>query len=133
MRKLFYLLAVVFTALVVAACSNSDSPSSVAEKSVECIKNKDFKGYMELLYDKNPGKKNTEQEKEAFAALLSEKYESTVAKKDGIKSYKVISEEVKDSVAKVKMQIVFGNGETDDDNVKLRMTKDGEWKLDQGK
>ena len=133
MRKLFSLLAIVMAMALFSSCS-SDSPSGVAEKAMKCIKAKDYKGYADLLlFNDADDAEKLQREKDGAAAMLGEKMDETMKEKDGIKDYKVVSEEVKDSVATVKMEIVFGNGDTKDNSFKMKKDKNGDWKIDGGK
>ena len=59
--------------------------------------------------------------------------EETLDKAGGIKSYEVLSEEVTDSTAVVKMKITYGDDSTKEEDMKTRLNKDGNWCLDSGK
>ena len=112
MRKLISLLAIVITAALISSCS-SNSPKAVAEKAMKCIMDKDYKGYVNLVYfdEKQRKPESIQRNKDATVAILGEKYDKLSEKEKGIKDYKVLSEEVKDSTAVVKMEISYGNGE----------------------
>ena len=119
-----------------AGCGGSvddNSPRSVAEKSVECLKNKDFKGYVDLMYFPTDGKKaeEIEQTKTMYVGMLQNKYEEATKKQGAIKSYEFVSEEVKDTVGTVKIAIAYEN-KTDTTDVKVK-NKEGKWYLDAGK
>jgi hypothetical protein len=134
MRKLISLLAIVITAALISSCS-SNSPKAVAEKAMKCIMDKDYKGYVNLVYfDESKEKpESIQRNKDATVAILGEKYDKLSEKKKGIKDYKVLSEEVKDSTAVVKMEISYGNGEKENNDVKMKMDKNGDWKIDNNK
>ena len=126
------LLAAMF---VVCSCTDN-SPKGVATKSVKCLQNKDFKGYADLVYLKAKEGEDVNKQKEMVAGLLEGKYDKKIGKKDGIKSFEVLSEEVAEDgkTAVVKMKVVYGNGEEDNDEaVKLIKDDKGDWKLDAGK
>ncbi len=134
MKKILFVVAAVVAVFLLNSCK--ESPSAVAEKSMECLKNKDFKGYADLLYfdaetQKDPEK--VEQEKAAFRGLLEKSFKKKSDGKGEIKSYSVISEENQDSVAIVKMAIVSTTDETDTIDIKLRKDFNGDWKLDSKK
>ena len=136
MKKILFIVAAVAAIFVFNSCKDSNGPSTVAEKSMECLKNKDFKGYTDLLYFdaetlKNPEK--VEQEKAAFRSLLEKSFKQKTNGKGDIKSYSVVSEENKDTVAVVKMAVVSTTDEKDTIDVKLRKDPNGEWKLDSKK
>lgn len=134
MRKLISLLAIVITAALISSCS-SNSPKAVAEKAMKCIMDKDYKGYVNLVYfDESKEKpESIQRNKDATVAILGEKYDKLSEKKKGFKDYKVLSEEVKDSTAVVKMEISYGNGEKENNDVKMKMDKNGDWKIDNNK
>ncbi len=76
MRKLISLLAIVITAALISSCS-SNSPKAVAEKAMKCIMDKDYKGYVNLVYfDESKEKPETiQRNKDATVAILGEKYD----------------------------------------------------------
>lgn len=136
MRKLLISAFAIVAACIMAGCGGSvdgNSPRGVAEKSVECLKNKDFKGYVDLMYFPTDGKKaeEVEQTKTMYVGMLQNKYQEATKKDGDIKSYEFVSEEVKDTTAVVKMAIAYEN-KTDTTDVKLK-SKEGKWYLDAGK
>lgn len=136
MRKLLISAFAIVAACIMAGCGGSvdgNSPRGVAEKSVECLKNKDFKGYVDLMYFPTDGKKTeeVEQTKTMYVSMLQNKYQEATKKDGDIKSYEFVSEDVKDSVATVKIAVTYAN-KTDTTDVKLK-SKEGQWYLDAGK
>lgn len=136
MRKLLISAFAFVAVCIMTACGGSveqSGPRSVAEKSVECLKNKDFKGYVDLMYFPTEGKKaeEIEQTKAMYVSMLQNKYQEATKKDGDIKGYEFVSEEVKDSVATVKMVVSYEN-KTDTTDVKLK-NKEGKWFLDAGK
>ena len=79
--------------------------------------------------------KNQESDKEQLVAMLREKGTKTMEKKQGIKSYKVESEEISEDgkSATVKMKVVYGDGSEDTNKMKLVKNDNGEWKISFGK
>lgn len=130
MRKLIFL---VLGTILVTAC-NSNSPKAVAEKSIECIIDEDFDGYVDLNYFKKSSMEDIEEhqrDKELMADLMKSKY---YRKNDSlhIKDYKFISEEIKDSVASVKLEVVNKKGEKDTMDIKLKINHEGDWRITNG-
>ena len=133
MKKLFFSMFVAVVALTLWSCGPANTPSAVAEEACKCVQNEDYEGYVELMDLKET--KNQESEKQQFVAMLREKGTKTMEKKQGIKSYKVESEEISEDgkSANVKMKIVYGNGDEDTQKMKLVKNDDGDWKLTMGK
>ena len=67
--------------------------------------------------------------------MLREKGTKTMEKKQGLKSYEVLSEEISEDgkSATVKMKMVYGDGSEDTSKVKLVKNDKGEWKMSFGK
>ena len=110
---------------ILSAC-NSNTPGGVAEQAVECIQKKDYAGYIDLMYyddDKVP----SAEEKKQFEDMLKSKAEATYEKKEGIKSYEVVTEEISEDgkEALVRMKLVFNNGEQDVDSINPKKDKEG--------
>lgn len=133
MKNFFSVLAIVMTVVLMSSCS-SDSPKTVAEKSMACIVDGDYKGYVEYIYFNDGGDaKKLQRDKDGTAALIGEKLDKTLHQKKGFKHYAVLSEEVQDTVATVKTKIVYGNGEIEEDVLNMKKDKHGDWKIDMGK
>lgn len=133
MKKLFISMFVAVVAFTLWSCGPANTPSAVAEEACKCVQNEDYDGYVELMDLKET--KNQESEKEQFVAVLREKGTKTMEKKQGIKSYKVESEEISEDgkSAIVKMKVVYGDGSEDTNKIKLVKNDKGEWKVSLGK
>ena len=133
MKKLFISMFVAVVAFTLWSCGPANTPSAVAEEACKCVQNEDYEGYVELMDLKET--KNQESEKEQFVAMLREKGTKTMEKKQGIKSYKVESEEISEDgkSAIVKMKVVYGDGSEDTSKIKLVKNDKGEWKISFGK
>ena len=68
MKKVFLAMMVCVLAGVLASCS-SNSPRSVAEKSLDCIIHEDYRGYFDCVYFPEDKK----EEKEGYIAMIEEK------------------------------------------------------------
>lgn len=137
MKRLSIFLGAILAVILMASCS-SNSPKAVAEKSVKCIADKDYNGYVDLLYFSEKDKhdaKEFEEGKQQLAALLKDKAEKTYSKKGGISSYEALNEEIAEDgkTANVKMKITYGNGTSEETGIKLRKDNDDNWKIDMGK
>ena len=133
MKKLLISMFVAVVALTLWSCGSANTPSAVAEKAVKCMQKADYEGYVDLMdLKKSDGK---DVEKEQLAALLREKGTKTMEKKQGIKSYKVESEEISEDgkSATVNMKVVYGDGSEDTNKIKLVKNDKGEWKVSLGK
>ena len=132
MKKLFFSMFVAVVALTLWSCGPANTPSAVAEEACKCLQNEDYEGYVDLLLLKET--KNQESDKEQFVAMLREKGTKTMEKKQGIKSYEVLSEEISEDgkSANVKMKIVYGNGDEQKENMKM-IKKDDQWMIDMNK
>ena len=132
MKKVLFFATALAALIVLGSCGASKSPSTVAEKAVECLKNKDFVGYVEYLEfkaDQTKSKEELESAKAQYAGMLQSKYEASTKESGAMKDFKVLSEDVQDSVATVKMAINYEN-KADTTDIKLKLTKEGDWKID---
>lgn len=134
MKKLFAIVVCCVAAIVIASCGDAadNTPSAVAEKSMKCLKNKDYKGYVDLMEIKAKDGASVEETKNGYAAMLASKFQEAEKKTGAMKDYQVLGEEVKDSTAVVKVAVNYEQ-KSDTTEVKLKMNKDGDWKLDAGK
>ena len=137
MKRLNFILGVMALVFIMTSCS-SNTPKGVAEKSMKCLIEKDYNGYVDLIYTKDDPKESPDeikQQKETLASLLKDKAEKEYKKNKGITSFEIVNEETSEDgeKAKVKMKVTYGNGDVKDEEIELRKDKDGNWKLDMGK
>ena len=127
--------------LIMASCS-SNTPKAVAEKSMKCLVNKDYNGYVELLDTKDDSKsakqetpEEIKQDKQMLAAMLKDKAEKEYKKNGGIASYETLSEDTdkEGKTAIVNMKVTYGNGSSEEEDIRLCKDADGNWKLSMGK
>lgn len=106
---------------------SGSSPADVTKDILKKIEKADYDGAIKLIAME--GKELDEESKAKLTGLLA-MGNSEVAKKEGISSLEVVSEEIDDDngTAKVELKIVYGNGEEDNENYKL-IKEDGSWKL----
>jgi len=119
--------------LMMVSCGNSNTPRSVAEQSMQCLKEKKFDKYVDLVYFKEEaeGKKDLLEDKKAsMKDLIQNKYNASVQQNGSIKEFEFVDEEVKDSTAVVKMKVTYNSGTTKDEKVKLKMLPNGDWRID---
>lgn len=136
MKKVILFSALFVCGLVLFSCSKkANTPSAVVEKALKCIQEKDFEGYLDLVYfkdaQKDPAK--LKEEKAQLLSLLESKMPQALDKNGGIKEYKITEETIEEDKAVVKYHLVWGNGEEKDDDMVLVKTEEGEWMLNSGK
>lgn len=135
MKRFINCIVIAASALFFAACSGGNSPKGVAEKAVKCIQNGDYEGYVNLIYMEEKEGMDIEEQKKAVVGMIQSKASTTLAKKGGITSYEILSETVADDgkTANVEMKIVYGNGDEKQEDMKMRKTDSGDWRIDAGK
>ena len=124
MKKVLFAIAICFiTMAALSSCSSHDNtPEGVAKAAVECLKAKDYKGYMDLT-------SATKEQKEAMAAMLQKVGQQT-DEKGGVESYEIVDQEIDEvkGTATVNVKVTYGNGDTEDNKMKM-LKKDGDWVL----
>lgn len=136
MKKILFVAVMCLFAVMFSGCGGAKTPKDVAEKSIKCLKNKDYKGYVELVSLKDEAKMSSEELKksrEQMAVLLESKISSEVDKKGGIDSYEIGEETIDEDEAKVKATFKYGDGSEKESTIKLKKNEDGDWKIDAGK
>ena len=130
-KVIFGLFAVVAMTLALCSCGNSNTPAKVAEKSIEYIQDKNYEAYVNLIYIEEKEGEETKYQKEELVVLLRGKMDMALEKKQGLASYKIVSEEISEDgkSAVVEAEIVYGDGSTDKEKVNLVKNDAGEWML----
>jgi len=129
MKKLFSLAAVALFVLTLCSCSGAQTPEDVTTKAIECIIDKDYKGYVDMM---NFKKEKDAEQMQQIVALVQDKMDKEMEKKQGISDFKVGTAEVNEDKAVVPYTITYGNGEVKEDQMKLVKTEKG-WMIDSGK
>lgn len=132
MRKTLAIVLGLIAVLVISSCSKA-TPRDVAEKSVQCLKDKKFDKYVDLVYfeeEVNGNKELLKDKKDSMRDLIQNKYNMSVQENGSIKDFSFVDEEVKDSTAVVRLQVNYTSGKSDTQKVKLRKIPSGDWRID---
>ena len=130
MKKVLTLATVCLFVLALCSCGSSNTPEEVTTKAIKCLIDKDYDGYVDMMYFK---KEKSNEDMKQIVALVKDKMDKELEQKQGIKEYKVGTPTIEDNKAVVPYTLTYGNGETKEDNMKLVKTNDGKWMIDSGK
>ena len=128
-------MAVIAAMFAITSCGGGNSPKSVADKAMAALQEKNYDEFVEYVYIKTKEGEDPEAAKKTLSGMLQGKADKAYEKKGGFKSYEVLSETIDPSGDKalVKVKMVFGNGETEEDDYPMVKDEQGNWKLDIGK
>ena len=129
MKKLLSFAVVCLFAAVLCSCGGASTPEDVTTKAIKCVIDKDYQTYVDMMYFK---KDKTDEEKQQLTALVQDKMDKEVEKKDGITDFKVGEPTIEEDKAVVSYTLTYGNGDTKDDKMKL-IKIDDKWMIDSGK
>lgn len=132
MKKNLLLFAAFILSIITFASCGSDgaTPSAAAEKCAELLKAGDYNGLIDqIAFDENASQEDIDATKAMLVAAGKDKNEKKFAEKQGIASYKVISEEIAEdgNTAIVKIEFTYGDGSTETEKYDLKLV-DGQWK-----
>lgn len=130
MKKVLTLATVCLFVLALCSCGSSNTPEEVTTKAIKCLIDKDYDGYVDMMYFK---KEKSNEDMKQIVALVKDKMDKELEQKQGIKEYKVGTPTIEDNKAVVPYTLTYGNGDTKEDNMKLVKTDDGKWMIDSGK
>ena len=130
MKKVLTLATVCLFVLALCSCGSSNTPEEVTTKAIKCLIDKDYDGYVDMMYFK---KEKSNEDMKQIVALVKDKMDKELEQKQGIKEYKVGTPTIEDKKAVVPYTLTYGNGDTKEDNMKLVKTNDGKWMIDSGK
>ena len=126
LKTFIAVLLIGISASFLTGCS-SNSPRGVAEEVMKCAKNKDYKGLADCMG-------LTGSTRENFLEMC-EKQKDNISKKDQIKDYEFISEEIEErgpyagKRAVVTFEVTDGNGDTHKELDMMMKGEDGKWHL----
>ena len=99
MKKLLSFVAVCLFMMALSACSgSSNTPEGVTEKAIKCIADKDYKGYVDLMHF---NKEKSNEDMQQIVALIKDKMDKEMDKKEGVKDYKIGTPEITENKAVV--------------------------------
>lgn len=130
MKKVLTLATVCLFVLALCSCGSSNTPEEVTTKAIKCLIDKDYDGYVDMMYFK---KEKSNEDMKQIVALVKDKMDKELEQKQGIKDYKVGTPTIEDNKAVVPYTLTYGNGDTKEDNMKLVKTDSGKWMIDSGK
>lgn len=130
MKKLLSFAAVCFFVLTLYSCSSETTPEDVTTKAINCIIDKDYEGYINMMLFQ---KEKSDEDKAQLAALVREKMDKEMEKKQGITDYEIGTATIKENSAIVPYKLTYGDGEIKEDSMKLIKNEKGEWMIDSGK
>jgi hypothetical protein len=84
MKKVLSLAAVCLFVLALCSCGSSNTPEAVTTKAIKCIIDKDYDGYVNLMYFK---KEKSSEDMKQIIALVKDKMDKEMDQKKGIKDY----------------------------------------------
>ncbi|MFO8087300.1 MAG: DUF4878 domain-containing protein [Bacteroidales bacterium] len=122
-----FVAAVMIMGIVTACGGAGKTPGDTAKKFGQYFADGKIDKAVEMLdgYDEA-----TDEEKEQIIALFEDSKDTMLEEKEGVKSIKILEEEIdeEENEAKVKLKTVYGNGEEDESTTKL-VKVDDEWKV----
>lgn len=132
-RKLNFLITMTIMSCVLVTINScaggGSSPSDKAMDIVSYMQDKDFSSYVDELYIA-PGQEMTGDEKKEIVVLFEEKGSLMLEENKGIESYELVSEVLAEDAnsATVTINIVYGNGKSEAQALKMIKDANGDWK-----
>lgn len=132
MKKVIYWgLAMICMAWVVACASGGSTPSDAARKYAGYLQSGNFEKFVDgIYYGDKASSDEVKEAKKMFLSVLKEKGAKQIEKNDGIKNLEVLSEEMAEDgqSAIVELKTTYGNGKEKKEEMSLvRVGKD--WKM----
>ena len=86
MKKVLTLATVCLFVLALCSCGSTDTPEGVTTKAIKCLIDKDYDGYVDMMYFK---KEKSNEDMKQIVALVKDKMDKELEQKQGIKDFKV--------------------------------------------
>ncbi len=128
MKKFFYSIAICICAIVMAACSSSNTPTGAAEAYLDDLKNGNYEAVVEKLYFNN---EVTEEQKQELVGVLKEKAKQSDEKGESMTGYKITSEEINEDGTKAVVNYIAIKEDGKETPAKIKLVNiDGKWLID---
>lgn len=112
----------LFAALVAAGCADS-GPVGTVKQFYRSVESGELEEASEMLTGPMVAMLGRDKVKAALGKGMAD-----TSKKGGIQSLDILSEEVDGTVAKVRLRMTYGNGETEEEELEL-IRVDGRWMI----
>jgi hypothetical protein len=132
MKKLLSYAAISLLLLSFVACGHVNTPEGVATAAMQCVVDKDYEGYVDLMYFKDE-QELTKEQRAQLVALVEDKVGDKAEEKGGIKDFKVGVPDLEGDKGSVPVEVTYGDESTKKQTIAVIKAPDGEWKLDSGK
>lgn len=123
-------------AAMMVGCAADESPKGVVEKATKCLQDKDYEGYVNMLYGSSEQGEKAEKAKQFMVEMIKHSMEKA-EKENGktIKSFDVQTETISEDgmKAEVEMKVLFSNGDEESETVKLKKEENGKWRINLGR
>ena len=103
----------LFAALVAVGCADS-GPAGTVKQFYRFVESGELEAASEMLTGRMVSMLGPDKVKAALGEGMAD-----VSKKGGIQSLDILSEEVDGPVAKVRLRVTYGNGETEEEELEL--------------
>jgi predicted small lipoprotein YifL len=93
MKRLFLsIIVVIILSPCLSGCESlTKSPKQVADEAMTLVENKDYRGYVDLMYIENPNVADINDQKNMVADFIRQKFESAFSMYGGIKSHRILT------------------------------------------
>ena len=81
MKKVLTLAAVCLFVLALCSCGSSNTPEEVTTKAIKCLIDKDYDGYVDMMYFK---KEKSNEDMKQIVALVKDKMDKELEQKQEI-------------------------------------------------
>lgn len=128
--KRFSTLLMALVAVLFVSCGSSSSPSKVAVKIYKEMAAGKYESIPENYYFASDNEEDRQDKEQFLISLCKEKIAPQIERQGGIKNIEVLDETISEDgdMAWVKLLITYGNGETEDDSIRLVLDDNGDWK-----
>ena len=135
-RALASAMVLIAVVCVMNSCSGGDnSPEGIVSKALTKLQEKDYVGYIDLIKFSETDAEKLQKQKAALLELAQRKFDKSLEKKQGLESWEVLSTDMDATgdVAVVKVQLKYGDGSEEEEDIKVAQNEEGDWMLDAGK
>lgn len=135
-RALASAMVLIAVVCVMNSCSGGDnSPEGIVSKALTKLQEKDYVGYIDLIKFSETDAEKLQKQKAALLELAQRKFDKSMEKKQGLKSWEVLSTDMDATgdVAVVKVKLKYGDGSEEEEDIKVAQNEEGDWMLDAGK
>lgn len=135
MKKIINLFMMATIFMIAISCNSYDTPTKAMEQYLKVLVDGNYEKFVDgMAFKGDDNEEERNKAKEEFKALLEDKVQKENDKREGMKGFEIISEQISEDgkTAVVEYKLIYGDG-TEKKDRQAMINRDGKWMMNMNK